>query len=219
MTKHPIAVIFDMDGVIVDNNPFHKEAWNVFCKKYALGINAGDLIQNVWGRTNEDILNFVFQRPLSDEEILKFADEKEALYRNLYKEFITPVSGLIHFLEDLKINNVQLGVATSALSDNLNFVMQHIPIRHYFSAIVDGSQITKGKPDPEVYLKVAEKLNVPPEYCVAIEDSFSGIRSALNAGMKVIGITTTHSKEELKETHITIKNFTEISYSEIIKLF
>jgi beta-phosphoglucomutase family hydrolase len=217
--KHPIAVIFDMDGVIIDNNPYHKEAWNVFCKKYALEINAGDLIQNVWGRTNEDILNFVFQRNLSLEESLKYADEKEFLYRELYKEFVTPVKGLIHFLEDLKINKVRLGVATSALSNNLNFILEHIPIRNYFSAMVDGSQIANGKPDPEVYLKAAERLGVLPENCVAVEDSFSGIQSALNAGMKVIGVTTTHSKEELVKTHLAVNDFTAISYNDIVKLF
>lgn len=217
--KNPVAVIFDMDGVIVDNNPFHKKAWQIFCTKYHLEINAGDLIQNVWGRTNEDILNFVFQRNLSHEETLKYAAEKEALYRDLYKTEIKPVSGLLQFLESLKINNIRLGVATSALQDNLDFVLEHIPIRHYFSAMIEGSQIKQGKPDPEVYLKATKELNVSVENCVAIEDSFSGIKSAISAGMKVVGITTTHRKEELKMTNLVIKDFTEILYQDIEKLF
>lgn len=217
--KNPVAVIFDMDGVIVDNNPFHKKAWQIFCTKYHLEINAGDLIQNVWGRTNEDILNFVFQRNLSHEETLKYAAEKEALYRDLYKTEIKPVSGLLQFLESLKINNIRLGVATSALQDNLDFVLEHIPIRHYFSAMIEGSQIKQGKPDPEVYLKAAKELNVSVENCVAIEDSFSGIKSAISAGMMVVGVTTTHRKEELNMTNLVIKDFTEISYQDIEKLF
>lgn len=216
---NPIAVIFDMDGVIIDNNPYHKKAWNVFCIKHALEINAGDLIQNVWGRTNEDILNFVFQRTLSQEETLKYAAEKESLYRELYKNFVKPATGLIHFLEELKTNSIHLGIATSALQDNLDFILEHIPIRHYFSAMIDGSQISNGKPDPEVYLKAAEKLGVSPANCIAVEDSFSGIRSALIAGMKVIGVTTTHSKEELSNTHIIVNDFTHISYNDIVKLF
>ncbi len=217
--KNPVAVIFDMDGVIVDNNPFHKKAWQIFCTKYHLEINAGDLIQNVWGRTNEDILNFVFQRNLSHEETLKYAAEKEALYRDLYKTEIKPVSGLLQFLESLKINNIRLGVATSALQDNLDFVLEHIPIRHYFSAMIEGSQLKQGKPDPEVYLKAAKELNVSVENCVAIEDSFSGIKSAISAGMMVVGVTTTHRKEELNMTNLVIKDFTEISYQDIEKLF
>jgi beta-phosphoglucomutase len=217
--KLPIAVIFDMDGVIVDNNPYHVAAWRKFLKKYNLQINADDLVQNVWGRTNEDILNFVFGKTLSKNEMLELEEAKESLYRETYKKEIKPVDGLLHFLEDLKINHVKLGIATSALQNNLDFVLSHIPIRYYFDGMVDGSQIKHGKPDPEVYLKAAEKLGVPPENCVAIEDSFSGIKAAQKAGMKVIGVTTTHSNEELNITNFNIHNFTEVSFVEVEKLF
>ena len=217
--NRPFAVIFDMDGVIIDNNPYHKEAWSIFCNKYSLEINAGDMIHHIWGKTNEEILKFLFHNRISDTDILKYADEKEFIYRELYKKSVKPVAGLIPFLEDLKINTVTIGVATSALSDNLTFILEHIPIRHYFTAMLNGSHVTKGKPDPEIYLKTAEALQISPENCIAVEDSFSGIKSALHAGMKVIGVTTTHTKEELSHTHMTVHDFTQISYNDIIKLF
>ena len=137
------------------------------------------------------------------------------MYRDVFSASIKPLNGLYEFLENLKNAGFKMGIATSAPTSNLNFVLEHLPIRHYFSALIDDSMITQGKPSPEVYLKAAEKLFVAPHNCVAFEDSFSGIKSAMSAGMNVIGVTTTHSQEELQMIKFTINDFSKIKVEDV----
>ena len=111
---------------------------------------------------------------------------------------------------------IKTAVATSAPTSNLNFTLDSLGIRNLFDVIVDASGITKGKPDPEIYLKAAELLEISPMDCVVFEDSISGIKSGHNAGMKVVALITTHSKDELPETYLSIKDFSEISIDMMI---
>ncbi len=212
------AVIFDMDGVLIDNNPYHKQAWLNYCRKNCITIEEKEFFKNIWGKSNEDILNFLYKNKLSPPEIIEHTEIKEAMYREVFRASIKPLDGLYEFLENLKIAGFKMGIATSAPTSNLNFVLEHLPIRHYFSALVDDSMISHGKPSPEVYLKAAEMLKVSPENCVAFEDSFSGISAAISAEMKVIGVTTTHKKEELKMTEFTIDDFTQIKAENVEQL-
>lgn len=212
------AVIFDMDGVIIDSNPFHVKSWRAFAEKYDFEITEQDLEQHVFGRMMKDALQYFFKGDMSDEEIERYGEEKEIIFREMFKPYIKPVDGLMHFLDDMKAYHVKMAVATSASLKNLDFMFENIPIRHYFEALLDASCVEKGKPDPDIYLKAASMLDVPPEQCVVIEDSLSGVKSGLNAGMKVIGVTTTHTSEELNATDITVADFTELDYQNIAEL-
>ncbi len=213
MTK---AVIFDMDGVLVDNSKVHDETWKIVCKRYGK-TSSEDKIKNIFGGTNK-----VFVEQLlgitDPQEIQKIAKEKEALYREVFQKNIKAPDGLLSLLFELRKRNIRLAVATSGPTENLDFVLDNLDIRHFFDALIDESQVTEGKPNPEIYLKAAQKLNCDSKDCIAIEDSLFGIQAAKNAGMKVVAITTSFPEEKLIQADKIIKSFTDISAEEILQL-
>ncbi len=209
------AVIFDMDGVIADTNPFHSLAWKTFAEKYNFTISDEDLKSHVFGRTNKSIFDFLFGDSLSQEKISVLANEKEVIFREIYKNNIKALPGLIELLADLKTASFKIGIATSAPEENVELIVGELGIKDYFNAIVDPKDITRSKPDPEIYIKCSQLLSVTPERCLVFEDSLPGIEAAVSAGMKVIGITSTHSSDELKNTLMTIDNFFQIDINKI----
>ena len=194
-----------MDGVIVDSNPTHKIALKQFCRKHGYDLSESDLLEKIYGRTNRDWLLNLFGS-LDDETIRKYADEKEALFRSLYKD-IKPVPGLIPFLDKLDILRISRAIATSAPRTNVDFTLQKTNTGKYFQTILDDSFVSEGKPNPQIYLKSAQALGFDPSNCVVLEDSLSGVKAGKRAGCKVIGITTTHTREELNETDFVIDDF------------
>jgi beta-phosphoglucomutase len=204
------SVIFDMDGVIVDSNPYHKKAWRLFCEEHNIFVTDEYLKTKVFGRTGEEGLATLFTKKLDDKLIAKHIEEIDNNFRKNYAPHVIPMPGLIEFLEELKKENIRCAVATSAPTLNVDLILDKADLRKYFEVIVDKTCITKGKPDPEIYLFAAELLKVKPDECIVIEDSFVGITAAVNAGMKVIAITTTHSAEELKDTNLVINSFSEL---------
>ena len=213
--KSDFAVIFDMDGVLVDNNPIHIEAWKSYANDLGFELTPEKIKNDLYGRTNNDAFRRLYRDDLSNEEYQRLSQEKEALYRRIYKPLIEPVKGLIPFLEDMNTHGVEMAIATSAIPENVEFVTGELNIRSYFPIIVNETHITKGKPDPEVYLLTAEKLGMHPSRCVVIEDSLSGVQSGLSAGCKVIGLTTSHSEDELSHAHLVIASFNDIDFEKL----
>jgi beta-phosphoglucomutase len=209
------AFIFDMNGVIVDDERIHQASWRQLCEKYGFKLTEDQFKHNVFGRTEKDTLNFLFQKELTDRELQPYLDERVQIAIELYKAEITLTEGLADFLEDLKKHEIPTAIATSARRPYTNFVLDTLSIRHYFKAIVTAEDIRNGKPNPEIYLKATEKLGVNPEQSIAIEDSVSGIKAAQAAGMYVIGITTTHSREELNFADRVINSFKEVSVENV----
>lgn len=201
------AVIFDLDGTLIDNNSFHRQTWEKYLEKIGKKISEEEFNANLNGRTNEDAIKYIFGKDISSEESLKHTLDKEALYREIYKPFIKPVAGLIDFLEKLKSKNIPMAIATSGIQPNIDFMFENIPIKKYFETVVNSSHIKKGKPDPEIYLKVASLLNVLPKNCLVFEDAAVGIKSAKAAGMKVIAVATTQPKEELAEADMIVEDY------------
>jgi len=212
------AVIFDMDGVIVDSNPYHAQAWIQFCKKYNVPLNEDEIPELIFGKTNKVALKEVFKKDFSPEESDRLGEEKEAIYRELHQKDMVPVKGLISFLQMLKENNIATAVATNAPVSNLNFILARTDTRQYFDELIDATMVKEGKPDPDIYLKAAEKLNMPPAKCIVMEDSTTGVEAGLRANMKVVALTTTHSPEELAHTHLVIDNFEELTLDKLSAL-
>ncbi|HEX5169923.1 MAG TPA: HAD family phosphatase [Cyclobacteriaceae bacterium] len=198
--------IFDMDGVIVDSNPFHRIALQQFCRAHGFDLTDKQLQEKIYGRTNRDWIVNLFGN-LPEETLNRYADEKEALYRKIYANDIMPVPGLIPFLEKLDSYDLPRAIATSAPAANVDFTLSKTGTQKFFSIILDDKDIVVGKPNPEIYLKTAASLKIPPDQCLVFEDSFSGVSAARAAGCKVIGITTTHSADELASVDIAIENF------------
>ena len=201
------AVIFDLDGTLLDNNSFHRKTWEAYLKKMGKLISEEEFNAHLNGRTNKDAVEYIYGRKMSEEESTKYTLEKEALYREIYKPFIKPVSGLINFLEILNQKNIPMAIATSGIQPNIDFMFENIPIKKYFKVVVNSSHITHGKPHPEIYLKVASLLDVSPKNCLVFEDAVVGINSAKSAGMKVIAVATTQTKEELSIADMIVDDF------------
>lgn len=211
--------LFDMDGVIVDSNPFHKIALRQFCNKYGYDLSEEQLREKIYGRTNKDWIRNVFG-DIDAETLKRYADEKEALFRDLYKKDIVLVPGLLDFLKKLDQHQIPRAIATSAPLENVDFTLSKTDTRAYFPTILDESFVSKGKPEPEIYIKSAAALGLDPKACIVFEDSLSGVTAGKRAGSKVVGVTTTHSPEELHESDTVIKDFVGLDPKKLIsKLF
>ncbi len=206
------AVIFDMDGVIVHTNPHHKIAIQQFCADHGIQLNELTFQHKIYGRTNRDWLTNVFGE-LTEEQVHFYASEKEELFRKIYEPHIKPVDGLVKFLDLMVTHSIPRAIATSAPPENVDFVLSNTGLRKYFDVILDERVVTHGKPNPEIYLKTAKALGFPNENCIVIEDSLSGITAGRRSGSKVIGITTTHTPEELIETNLVIRDFNDLNLS------
>lgn len=212
------AVIFDMDGVIVDNGKYHKLAWEEFCKRHKISFSEEKFRTVFFGRTNEEALPDLFKRKLTRKELEDFGNEKEAVYREIYRPELNAAPGFVQFLNELKVNGISVGVATSAPKDNVDFVLNGLEIKNLIDVVVDDSMVLKGKPHPEIYLKTASLLKCSPEKCVVFEDSLPGTKAAYDAGTKVVAVTTTLPAGEHKWAHRVISDFREISIQLILLL-
>lgn len=212
------AVIFDMDGVLVDNAEYHRKAWIEFSRKKGHPITLEEFETIGFGDVNKRYLEFVFKRVIEGDELTTLANEKEQLYRTLFTQHIKSPKGLVELLEILKSNGFKTAIGTSAPRENLDFVLDALKIRNYFDAFVDDSFVEKGKPNPEVYLKVAELLDVKPPHCVVIEDAYHGIAAAHNAGMKCIGLPTTYPAKQIASADYVAEDFTDITIEKVNEL-
>ncbi len=209
------ALIFDMDGVLVNNDEFHYRSFELFCEKYGIVFTHELYTTKITGRTNEAILTGLFGASLTAERINELAFEKEAIYRELFKPFIKPANGLLEFLESAYKKNIPCAVGSNGPFENIDFVLDELGIRKYFKAIVNATMVKEGKPAPDVYLKAAELLGHTPNDCVVLEDSPTGIKAAKAAKIKVIGLSTTHAEDELIDTEFIVSDFTDRRLYEI----
>ncbi len=212
-----VGVIFDMDGVIVHSNPAHKEAIQLFCKKYDQDLSESFLENRLYGRTNKEWIPELFG-DVSPEKLKELADEKEQMFRDMFTPEDHIVEGFIGFIDGLKSQDIPMAVATSAPVENADFILSRLEIEDYFSTVLDSSHVTKGKPDPEVYLKASKALGKSPGNCIVFEDSVSGVQAGLKAGTSVVGVTTTHSTEELNSCHLVIDNFLDLKLEDLLSL-
>lgn len=203
------GVIFDMDGVVVDNHRYHFKAWMAFSQKYKFELNEKIYREQYNGKTNADLFRMIFG-DVSQSELKCYADEKEGMYKDLYASEMKAHKGLIDFLELLQKKRIKIALGTSAPTENVDFVLDGLKLRKYFEVIVDGPQVERGKPDPQVYLLCAMKLGLDPKECVVFEDALLGLEAAERAGCRIVGVATSHEAFELKaKTDLIIHDFTE----------
>ena len=186
-----LALLFDMDGVIVDSNPVHREAWAVFNRRYGLETTPA-MLERMYGKRNDQIIRDYFGDGLGPEEVATRGRAKEEVYREMAASRIEQmlVPGLRAFLD--RYGAAPMAVASNAEPENVAFVLDRAGLRPYFRAVVDGHQAILPKPHPDIYLRAATLLKVAPANCIVIEDSPTGVAAAKAAGMRVIGIRTTY---------------------------
>jgi beta-phosphoglucomutase len=214
------AVIFDMDGTLIDNTPYHFKSWQALFKKYGKGeLSKDTYYTNISGVPVMETIRRIFGYDHNEADLKALLNEKEEFYRKEYAPFVAPINGLENFLTGLKNAGIKMAMATSATEEDINFILNKVPIRDDFDAIVNSTMVSKPKPDPQIFLKAAEKLKMPPAKCVVFEDSLAGIKAANSAGMKVVGITTGHTAAELHPVDLVINDYTDLNVHKLAALF
>jgi beta-phosphoglucomutase len=199
-----IALIFDMDGVIINSNPVHREAWEQYNR--SLGIETTEeMHQRMYGKRNDQIVRDYMGEQLSDAEVFAHGAAKERLYRELIAPKVQAylVPGVREFIE--RHRDLPMAVASNAEPENVTFVLQKSGLAEFFRVVVDGYQVTNPKPAPDVFLKAAELLGADPREAIVFEDSYSGVEAARAAGIQVVGVRTTH--QALPGTSLEIDDF------------
>ncbi len=184
------AVLFDLDGTLVDNMPFHIEAWIETARALGREITAATVMRDFAGRRNEEILPALLGRAMSPAEVGAIADTKESRYRELYAPHVTPVRGTVALLDDLAAHGVLVGIASAAPKPNRDFVLDRLGLRDRFRVIVGAEEVSRGKPEPDLFLLGAARLGVDPGAVLVFEDAHLGVQAAVAAGMIACGVTT-----------------------------
>lgn len=206
-----------MDGVVIDNIAIHRRVWKEFGKRHGKPITDRYFDHHINAKRGEEILRGLFGNTISKQQLERWDKEHEVQYRKLYAPQIKPLAGLIKFLKTAKRLRIPLALATSAPSENVRFVFKHTGLKKYFDCVVDASGIKHGKPAPDIFLKAAQKLSIPPRNCVVFEDAILGVQAARNAKMPVVGITTSYSRNKLPPAALYLKDFRKITPEKIIK--
>ena len=187
---NPRAVIFDIDGTIVDNMHLHAEAFAAFAARHGLPPLTTEDRARLDGRRNSEIFPILFKRDVPREEWLEYEHEKEGLYRELSKGRLAPLNGLHALIDRLRRLSILMALATSAPELNVIHTLRELDLVEAFPVIVRGDQVPHGKPAPDVFIEAARRLNVEPHECLVFEDAPMGIVAARAAGMPVVALTT-----------------------------
>ena len=198
------AFLFDLNGTMINDMNYHITAWHRIFNDLGAGISIERMKEECYGK-NDEVIERVLPGKFSEQEKTRMSFEKEKQYQEEFRPYLKLIDGLSEFLNRAYDNGKKMGIGSAAIMFNVDFVLDGLGIRHYFDAIVSADDVIKSKPDPETWLKCAEKLQLHPSKCLVFEDTPKGAESALNAGMKSIIITTLHKKEEF------------VAYSNIIR--
>ena len=213
------AIIFDLDGTLVDSLPYHHESWRIFFKNNNLEEHDfSEVLKEYKGGGTLELMTSVFGDMYTKDELKKMTDDKEIIFRDIYKSKIYPIEGLKQFLDNLKKNNILLSIGSNAIRKNVLMTIEELSLTNYFSSIICGDEVSRGKPDPEMFVKTLSNLNVSRDECIIFEDSIEGVKAAKNADIKVIGVTSSQSSEKLKSVGAfkTIDDYTKISLNNIL---
>ena len=206
--RSDVAVLFDLDGVLVDSRAQHLEAWQRFAKEHGINAPAG-YFDRTFGLRNDAILGGLIEG-ITIADIERLGGEKERIFREIIGEpGLQPLLGAPELLDFLDKEQIPRAVVTSTPRANLDMVLRLLGISGCFQALVSAEDTSKGKPDPEGFLLGAERLGGAPEHCVVIEDAPAGIQAAKAAGMRAIGVTTTHAAPDLAGADLVVESLAE----------
>jgi len=190
------AFIFDMDGTLINNMPFHIRSWLALFAEMGITFTEKEFHTRLSGKTNAETVQEVFGGQVTAEDIARIAHRKEVQYRSIYGPHLQPVAGLPEFLQRSRDAGLKTAVATSAGPDNIAFVLEGLGLMETFTAVVGAQDVQNGKPHPDIFLTAAQRLQVPPAACLVFEDSPAGIEAARRAGMDTVVVQTALSDVE-----------------------
>jgi beta-phosphoglucomutase len=216
----PAAVIFDMDGVLVDSNPYHLAKWVDFLDHHQISYKEEELPELILGMRNDTAFHHFLGPDLTPEESRRLSEEIEETFRRVFKPHAKPLPGLDPLIKECHAAGIPMAVASSAVKTNIEFVVDALGYRRYFRTLVSGDEVTHAKPDPEIYLKAADHLGIDPADAVAFEDSYVGIGAVKNAGMKCVAIASTFPIEKLTPlADLVIPGFEDMNLAKLRTLF
>jgi HAD superfamily hydrolase (TIGR01509 family) len=200
------ALIFDMDGTMIDSMPTHKAAWVKFVQQQNVRMPLDEIMQRTTGLNGAESMMVAFDRQMTSEEAWGLVEKKEAIYREMFTTKFAEVSGFCEFFEQARQHGFHLAVGTAGDAKNVAFVLAQLAERYGFQrppeVIVRGDMGLSGKPEPDIFLEAARRLGCAPEQCLVFEDAPLGIEAARRAGMGAVAMTTTHSPSELAGPHV-----------------
>ncbi len=194
------ALIFDMDGTMIDSMPWHQKSWVAFCERRGLDIDVPDLMRRTTGRTGIECMVELFGG-LPHEQAQAYVDEKEGIYRELFAPVFAEIAGFKAFLGQAQSRGLAVGVGTAGDRHNQAFAYRHLSLGQTLPT-VGGDEGLPGKPEPAIFLEVARRIGVAPEHCIVFEDAPLGIEAARRAGMRAVGICSSHTADELGGPHV-----------------
>jgi len=213
----PHAVIFDVDGVLVDSYRPHFQSWQALAERHGIAMTEPQFA-TTFGRTSKAIIEYFWGEGLTAEKIAELDDEKEALYREIIERDFPAMDGAAELIDALHSAGLVLAVGSSGPPENVELSLAKLGRRHRFTAAVTGRDVTRGKPDPQVFQVAAERLGLAPVNCAVIEDAPAGIAAANAAGMTSIALTGTADREKLSDADLIVDSLRELSTEGIVGL-
>ena len=212
------AFLFDLNGTVINDMSFHIQSWYEILNNLGATISMEETKLQCYGK-NEELLERIFPKRFSEEAIHEMIIEKETRYQENFRPHLKLIEGLGDFLEQAYTSNIKMAIGSAAIPFNIDFVLDGLNLHKYFSAVVSAYDVIESKPHPETFLNCAEKLNVAPADCLVFEDSPKGVEAAARAGMKVVVITTMHTKEEFYGDNIIcfIEDYHDAQLQQLVK--
>lgn len=210
------AVIFDMNGVVINDERFHQQSWRVLIERHPNLFKTpteDEFTHNIFGRSEKATLEYLLDRPVSQEGLERFSAERVEVVKSLFNPPVL-ADGLGNLFQELGRKNMPVGIATGSRPNYVGYILDSLDLRQHVQSVVTAEDIQKSKPDPEIYLKTAQALGIEPKDCVVFEDTISGIRAGLAAGMHVIAIASTHMPHELTLADEVIQSFNQVKLLE-----
>ena len=210
------AVLWDMDGVLVDTGDFHFSAWKQTFEELGVAFDQEDF-KATFGMNNAGILEWLYGRKPEPEEVAQVSEKKESLFRELIKGKAEPLPGVLAWLQQFQTWGIKQAITSSAPPKNIEVLVAELKIENYFDAIISGFDLP-GKPNPDVFLKAANAIQVRPEKCVVIEDAIAGVEGAKRAGMKCIAVTTTNPASKLAKADFIVDRLKNMNKGDFLSL-
>lgn len=211
----PAGVIFDMDGVICDTRIYHLRAFQELCQRHGRDLSEEEF-QHLFGMENRKLIPRIFQQDLPAPAVRELADWKEARYREMIADAIELMPGVAELIHWLNVSRRPIAVASNAPRANVEQILESTGLAGRFDVVLAYEDVTRSKPDPEVFLTAASRLGIPPAQTWVIEDSLHGIEAGLAAGMTVLAVATTHLAGELAPAHAVFADVADI-YKQLLR--
>ena len=214
------ALIFDIDGTIIDSMPYHGRSWPIMLARHGVGDEHMPMIARSAGRTGVELMRDIFGADLADERAHALVDEKEAIYREMYRPHFREVPGFVAFARHAKQAGLKIGLGTAGDAKNIAFAVEGLGLPGFFDAAVGAPDVRQGKPEPDIFLEAARRMGVSPAQCIVFEDAPLGIEAAWRAGMRAVALTTSEPADRFASLdHVlhVCKDYLELRLDDLLR--